>query len=329
MFFRYPGKLFIIGEFAIMEKNSVSVVSAINAYMQFDIKANSQFEIHSSHGSLVGDDIFNNEILMPHIYHSIQIIKELIDLKPFKLNIESFLEKDNIKYGFGSSGVVIVGTLNTILKFHKIELEREVLFKLAVLVQKRMNQFSSGGDLAAAIFGGVVEYHSYDRTWLNQQKGTVIDLITKPWPGLKLLSLNFSSLYSLVIGWTGLPHKTELSLEKVESYKETLEYKEWVIKANFISNSFINGIRNNLIESSNKAIRDYRQHMLLLETITKIEIETQTLKFLIESVPYPAKVSGSGGGDCGIVLKPKLETFNFNSVWNDAGIIHLNYKEEK
>ena len=73
MFFRYPGKLFIIGEFAIMEKNSVSVVSAINAYMQFDIKANSQFEIHSSHGSLVGDDIFNNEILMPHIYHSIQI----------------------------------------------------------------------------------------------------------------------------------------------------------------------------------------------------------------------------------------------------------------
>lgn len=328
MFFKYPGKLFIIGEFAIMEKDSVSVVSAINAYMQFDIKNHPQFEIHSSHGILLGNEIFDNETMMPHIYHSIQVLKELISLKPFKMDIQSFLEKDHIKYGFGSSGVVIVGTLNTILSFHKMELEREVLFKLAVMVQKRMNQFSSGGDLAAAIFGGVIEYHSYDRDWLHQQEGSVIEIITRKWPGLVILPLPFSKYFELEIGWTGLPHKTETSLKSVGEYKKTKEYKDWVIKANAISNSFIKGIKNETIDNSNQAIRDYRQHMLLLETITGIEIETKTLKALIDLVPFPAKVSGSGGGDCGIVLKPRLEEFDFDSVWNDAGIIHLDYKEE-
>ena len=109
---------------------------------------------------------------------------------------------------------------------------------------------------------------------------------------------------------------------------QTKEYKDWVIKANAISNSFIKGIKNETIDISNQAIRNYRQHMLLLETITGIEIETKKLKALIDLVPFPAKVSGSGGGDCGIVLKPRLEAFDFDSVWNDAGIIHLDYKEE-
>ena len=328
MFFKYPGKLFIIGEFAIMEKNSISVVSAVNAYMHFDIQDHYQFEINSSHGSLIGDEIFTEETVMPHIYHSIQVLKDFISLKPFKMDIRSFLEKDHIKYGFGSSGVVIVGTLNTILRFHKMELQREVLFKLAVLVQKRMNQFSSGGDLASAIFGGVIEYHSYDREWLKTQEGSLTDLITSNWPGLKIIPLEFSKHYHLEIGWTGLPHKTETSLDAVHQYKESKEYISWVRDANLISQAFIDGIRNNEVNISNQAIRDYRQHMLLLETITGIVIETKTLNTLIESVPFPAKVSGSGGGDCGIVLKPKMESFNFNAVWDDAGIIHLDYKEE-
>lgn len=324
MFFKYPGKLFLIGEFAIVETNSLAVVSAVNHFLDVTIDFAPTFEIRSSHGRLKGDECFTSK-LMPHVHYSLKVLHQIIDMKPFKMVIHSGLEVDGVKVGFGSSGVVVVAVLDSVLRLHGYEYDPMTLFKLASLVQREMDEFSSGGDLAASVFKDTVVYQSYDRRWLKAQNTPIQNLIHMDWPYLKIEPLDFGDLFSIHIGWTGVPNITSKSTFAVSIFakEQPLVYKDWLTRANKQTQKFIDAVHRNSKKNALSAIKEYRQLMLELGQLSGIVIETESLKNLIDLSPYPAKVSGSGGGDCGIVFASNDAKESLVKIWQDHNIKYI------
>lgn len=298
----YPGKLYVIGEYSIMEPGNTAVLVPVNRRMTGAIKPSDSRYIKTSFGDMTGYDLDGSIVKLPHVHYAHNSAMELVDhlgmtRRKFNLELISELEsKNDKKYGFGSSGVVIITVLDTILRYHGIDLSKLELFKLAVYTQKRMGSLSSGGDLACAIFDTPISYTRYTPTSI----GDFVDCIFESWDLLKITPLNLG--YDIAIGWTKTPQSTELSLLGINSkVKEDPEgYALLCEEAQQYVKTFIDDTEQRL-----SMIDAYRLWMKKLEIWGSIVIETPTLTKLIEvanDLGLHAKVSGAGGGDCGIAL---------------------------
>ncbi len=320
----FPGKLFLMGEYAVMETGIKSVVSSVDARLFVNVSGSDDYSVQSRFGSVKGSDVFSMDS-MKEVSAAINVTKEFIqrDLKHFNLVIQSELDDGETKYGFGSSGVVIVGVLSALLKHEGIELTQLELFKLSVMVQYRLNSFSSGGDLAAAIYDDVLIYARYDLNWLKGSKLKLNEIIKVDWPYLQIESLTLP--YSICIGWTGTSNKTESYTDAVNRAKENdpMTYRAFLVNAARFVDQFIEAQDE---DEFSHAVRGYRRLMVELGSWAKINIETDDLRNLIdsaESLNISAKISGSGGGDCGIAFisdanRNKLDALN--SLWENYSI---------
>ncbi len=315
----YPGKLFIMGEYAIMEPGNSAILVSVNRFLSASIIENDTLLVKSDYGIITDSQ---TDPKMHYVKEAIEVAKELLDfhkiaLKPFKLDIESQLnDENNGKYGFGSSGVVITATLDAILKLHKLELSKLQLFKLAVLTQKRLNIFSSGGDLATTIYQGFIKYTRYT---LESVKSDV-SCIYETWDKLDIINLNLD--YKVAVGYTGVSHDTNKALArfKIMKEKDSLTYNQLMKESQEI-------IHQALQEDFLEGLEAYRAWMLKLQSFLQYDIETETLTKLIDvalDLGYQAKVSGSGGGDCGIALMNKNENDEIlKTQWEENGIQYI------
>ena len=298
---KFPGKLFIIGEYFIMEPHQKAVIAAMNKYLTVDIRQHDQLQFNSQYGSFQGNNLPENKQL--HLsFYTIETAFEylehisIVPQKDININIESELLYDGKKIGLGSSGVLVVSILWGILTYHKVEFDNIELFKLAVLVQKRVNDLSSGGDIAAAIYQRTITYERYDADWLSAQTFSY-DLIKMPWPKLKIKPF-IHQLPKMTVAWSEKENNTSKYLEKFMEFKEgkPIKFNEFKKEAQIICDDFV--YNGNL-----KAINLYRELMISLEQALNIAIETPSLKYFIEysnENEHFSKVSGSGGGDCAI-----------------------------
>ena len=87
-----------------------------------------------------------------------------------------------------------------ILKFHDIAISKLDLFKLSVLAQIEISDITSGGELAASIYGGWVFYQRYDLIWILNKKGHIADVLEMTWPLLKIEKIkeSFSKISSML-----------------------------------------------------------------------------------------------------------------------------------
>lgn len=132
----YPGKLFILGEYSIMEKNHSAIIVSVNRYIKGIIEAHPTLIIESDYGKFT-DTTYDEKMNYVKTAYEVSVdylsLKDLA-IKPFKLTLTSELNNaQNQKYGFGSSGVVIVSVIDAVLKFHNVKLDKETLFKLSVV----------------------------------------------------------------------------------------------------------------------------------------------------------------------------------------------------
>lgn len=340
-----PGKLYIAGEYAVIEKAHSALVIAVDQFITVSLKEsehlgsiqafdNSPITFNREGNKIVLDYRDNN---LSYVINSIKVVENLAqelnkDLKFYDLIVHSDLQnEEGKKYGLGSSGAVTVSTVKVLLDFYDIKLNDLEIFKLAALVHFNINSNGSCGDLAASVFGGYIHYQNFDQDYIKKKMKTlsITELLNIEWPYLKIEYLNVPKDLELLIGWTKTPSSTTVLVDELNNNREenTDYHKEFLVESNKIVSKMIEGFNNNDTKLIQEMIALNRNLLKKLSINLNLLIETDTLSKLCDIANDhggAAKTSGAGGGDCGIVILDNLS--NKESIveeWKKNQIEHL------
>ena len=328
-----PGKLYIAGEYAVVENGYPAILVALDQFVTCSIEESAaevgkiisrQYHNNALQWHRLGEQMVvdNRDNPFSYILSAIKVTEEYArsfarELRIFDLHIDSQLDSDSgKKYGLGSSAAVTVATVKALCRFYNLPVTKDEIFKLAAIAHFEVQGNGSLGDVAASVYGGWIAYHSFDRQWLAQQRKyldlrTLVDL---PWPDLKIESLKAPSNLQLLIGWTGKPASTSQLVDKISLFKarQQKEYRQFLEDSKHCIQRMVDGFHNADLESIKNQIRYNRELLKQLGTNSGVHIETPVLNKLCEIAEDfggAAKTSGAGGGDCGIVAIDRDSNF--------------------
>ncbi len=328
-----PGKLYISGEYAVVENGYPAILVALDQFVTCSIEESAaevgkiisrQYHNNALQWHRLGEQMVvdNRDNPFSYILSAIKVTEEYArsfarELRIFDLHIDSQLDSDSgKKYGLGSSAAVTVATVKVLCRFYNLPVTKDEIFKLAAIAHFEVQGNGSLGDVAASVYGGWIAYHSFDRQWLAQQRKyldlrTLVDL---PWPDLKIESLKAPSNLQLLIGWTGKPASTSQLVDKISLFKarQQKEYRQFLEDSKHCIQRMVDGFHNADLESIKNEIRYNRELLKQLGTNSGVHIETPVLNKLCEIAEDfggAAKTSGAGGGDCGIVAIDRDSNF--------------------
>ncbi|WP_098729938.1 phosphomevalonate kinase [Brevibacterium epidermidis] len=339
---RAPGKLFIAGEYAVVEPGQPAVLIAVDRCITVRLtESEGAGRIHSSEYGQApviwrreddGEHIIVDERPFDYVLSAISTVEELRSgrgARPryFDLEISSELnDADGRKFGLGSSAAVTAATIAALDEFYELGLTLTERFKLAVLATIAISTKASGGDLAASTFGGWIRYSSPDRAALHAHReahGVVSAMTCAEWAGCSARRVTPPSSVDLLVGWTGSPASTEHLVKRVHTPSEradesSAEYSEstpapekprplvsFAAESHTLVDDLVAAFDADDAEASMTTIRSVRALLQRLSDSTGSLIETEALHDLCEIAEThgaAAKPSGAGGGDCGIAL---------------------------
>ena len=320
------GKLYLAGEYAVLTAGQPAIIKVIPIYMTGDIQATPDYHLTS--------DMFDHSAkLEPDpdyalIQETVGVVNTYLlalgyQLHPFSLKISGKMERDGKKFGIGSSGSVVILTIKAMVALYELDLEPELLFKLASYVLLRRGDNGSMGDLACIVYEDLIYYRSFDRELVRKRMDRVDlqQLLAEDW-GFEIRSIKPCLAMDFLVGWTKQP---AISKDLVNQVKSA------------ISESFLTGSRTQvdaleraLLAGEKFAIQSsLEKASQLLERLSQA-IYTDRLKVLkeaAEGLNCVAKSSGAGGGDCGIALSfDAVSSKQLIQAWQAAGI-ELLYRE--
>lgn len=320
------GKLYLAGEYAVLTAGQPAIIKAIPIYMTGEIQAASAYRLTSDmfeHSANLESD--PDYALIQETVGAMNTYLLALDyqLQPFSLKISGKMERDGKKFGIGSSGSVVILTLKAMAALYELDLEPELLFKLASYVLLKRGDNGSMGDLACIAYEDLIYYRSFDRELIRKRmdKVDLLQLLAEDW-GFEIRSIKPRLAMDFLVGWTKQP---AISKDLVNQVKSA------------ISESFLTGSRTQvdaleraLLAREKLAIQSsLEKASQLLERLSPA-IYTDRLKVLkeaAEGLNCVAKSSGAGGGDCGIALSfDAASSKQLIQAWQEAGI-ELLYRE--
>ena len=320
------GKLYLAGEYAVLTAGQPAIIKAIPIYMMGDIQTAPDYHLTS--------DMFEHSAnLEPDpdyalIQETVGVMNTYLlalgyQLQPFSLKISGKMEREGKKFGIGSSGSVVILILKAMAALYELDLESELLFKLASYVLLKRGDNGSMGDLACIVYEDLIYYRSFNRELVRKRmdKVDLQQLLAEDW-GFEIRSIKPCLAMDFLVGWTKQP---AISKDLVNQVKSA------------ISESFLTGSRTQvdtlekaLLAGEKLAIQSsLKKASQLLERLSPA-IYTDRLKVLkevAEGLNCVAKSSGAGGGDCGIALSfDATSSKKLIQAWQAAGI-ELLYRE--
>lgn len=341
---RAPGKLYIAGEYAVVEPGQPAVLVAVDRYLtvHLDLGEQGVGRVHSSayeRGPLVwAREQDSGRIVVEHdprdyVISALRTVDQLRaerGLAPayFDVRIVSELEdQTGRKFGLGSSAAVTVALISALDEFYRLGLTPTERFQLALLATIAISPKASGGDLAAITFGGWVHYTSPDRAALLAHldaHGVTATLRAPGWEPFSLRRLPTPNELQLLVGWTGTPAATEILVAGVQHTGEP--YTDFLTGSRTCVQDLVTALQADP-HSAVEVVRRVRRLLHRLEQHSGILIETEMLRDLCEIAERhgaAGKPSGAGGGDCGIVLaRADASATGILAEWEDHDIRHL------
>jgi phosphomevalonate kinase len=326
-----PGKLFVAGEYAVVEAGYPAVLVAVDRHVTVRLSpAEGAGSITSDqYGRMpvvwrrVGDRVVIDHDSRPfdYVLAAIDVVERYAveqgrTLAFSDLTITSELDDHSgRKFGLGSSAAVTAATVRALDAFYDLRLPTMSLLRLALIATVSVNPMGSGGDVAASLYGGWIKYTALDRDWLRAAlsdcreggASTLTALLAADWPGLSVRRLPAPASMQLVVGWTGVPASTMRLVEAMQSRKGADEshYPDFLAASRDCVDAFADAIEQDDAPAAKEQLRRARRLLTALAEAAGVHVETPALRTLVESaelVGAAAKSSGAGGGDCGIVL---------------------------
>ncbi|WP_027108249.1 phosphomevalonate kinase [Lacticigenium naphthae] len=320
-----PGKLYIAGEYAVVEPGYPAILVAVDQFITVRITpAQDEGSIRSfqygnypvtwkrENGEIVLD---KRENPFHYIFAALSVTEAYMkettqDLSLYHLTVKSELDSaQGLKYGLGSSAAVTVATIRALLKYYNQKENNQLVFKLAALAHIQLGSNGSFGDIAASTYTGWIAYTSFDRRRLSEklQTQSVYSLVQESWPLFSVERLIPPDNLRLIIGWTGSPASTTKLVDKVKEQKTTNQnfYHQFLNESRQCVQEMIRGFHENNLSIIQEQIHLNRHLLQQMSNDTNVLIETNRLHSLCEIAEIyggAAKSSGAGGGDCGIAI---------------------------
>lgn len=343
-----PGKLYIAGEYAVIEPGHPAILVAVDQFITVSLKEDLDEGSITSYGDMpilwtrdngkLVLDKRDNRLF--YIMAGINIVETYAreqgrKLGFYHLDVVSELESNNgKKYGLGSSAAVTVATVEALCIYYKIPISDEELFKLSALAHLKVNNNGSCGDVAASVYGGWISFSSFDKLWILQEwkNNSISELLNKEWKDLSIESLTPPEELELAIGWTGLPASTSNLVDNVNDKRiqNDILYRRFLDNSKKCVERMILAFKEGDIQEIQRQIQVNRNLLVNMGNNLDIVIETPLLRDLCNTaLKFNAygKSSGAGGGDCGIViLKDNCDLKSIIDEWEELGIIYLPLK---
>lgn len=338
----------VAGEFAVLEPYHHLIVMAVDRFVYTTIQESEKNEVTLKDYKLFNLDwkFSNGKVNFTSSDDRLTFVKDAIataltylqenNIPPdaFSLTIESELDdhESGLKYGLGSSAAVVTSIITAILTQFLHKPSRELIFKLAAISHIKTQGNGSGADIAASTYGGLINYTSFQAEWLIDQlksATSLSQLVEKKWKYLFIEQVELPKDIQVCIGWTGKPASTRSLVSYIKALKTTQpeSYKTFLHKSEQAIQLIIHGMNHDDHESFFNGIRDNRIALAEIGKLANVEIETDKLhKLSIEAENYSGagKLSGAGGGDCGIAFIPKnYSCQDLHNAWRKLGILPL------
>ena len=361
-----PGKLYIAGEYAVVEPGHQAVLVAVDRFITVRITqaedggsagptghiSSTLYEAQSltwyrrpEDGVVMVDKQFDD-----YVVSAIRMVEQMVreaggPLRYFDLDVSSELDDGcGRKLGLGSSSAVTVATVRAVARFYGLVLDDMAVYKLALLATDAVQPIGSGGDIAASSFTGWVAYTSPARAWLHQVSGApgtgnspggsagLSELVRMDWPLLSIRRLPAPGL-RLSVGWTGSPASTPRLVADVQAHTRGAQdaaYTAFLRESEACLSALTLALREDDGGEIGLRIQEGRRLLSGLSRTSGITIETPQLRRLVEIAQEHgavAKSSGAGGGDCGIALcPPGTDMAAMHAAWESAGIQPLDLR---
>ncbi|MBD3208674.1 MAG: phosphomevalonate kinase [Candidatus Nealsonbacteria bacterium] len=218
-------------------------------------------------------------------------------------------------FGFGASAASVVAVVAGVLKLYGEDIaanrDRERVYKLsAVAHYLAQGKVGSGFDVAASTFGGILVYKRFDPDWLKEQIGqgqSLREILKMKWPGFYYRTLQVPEDTSLLIGWTGESSSTAGMVKQMYQWKEKnkKEYDRIMEGINKLVLQLISSLEKKEKPKIIRFLQKNEDYLRELGRKSGVNIETDSLAKLssiANEKGAAGKLSGAGGGDCGIAI---------------------------
>lgn len=292
------GKIYIAGEYAVLFNNP-AILFPIEKKVTVNVSLNNENMLysHKYHDDFKQLNLASDDIDVIYVNKTIKWINQYLKslnkaINKYKLEIISELDtKEKIKYGFGSSGAIIVALLKAILKINNINYEKLSLFKMAVLIQSSISKNTSFGDLACIVYNKKVLYKKFDVNLDVLKRKSIIEQLNTDWAGLIIKPIDLDINFLIV--HTKSESKSYDLVSKVTQFKDIPFFKTFIQTSNNLVNKLVN-------DFSIYDIKKLHENFLFLEKNTGLSLITEemlSIKSIISSFNGIMKFSGAGGGD--------------------------------
>ncbi|MFH0948859.1 MAG: phosphomevalonate kinase [Candidatus Aenigmatarchaeota archaeon] len=348
-----PGKLFISGEWSILEMGNQGIVAAVDKRVHSVIEESDElsitiddFNIKDLKCEFDGKNlVFSSDV--SDIKGKLQFIKESIETalrflndnkieaKPFRIRTwgeESQIVIDGApkKIGFGSSASSTVAVIASVLGFHDCRATKEEIFKLATIAHYfAQGKVGSAFDVAASTYGGLFVYSRFDPEWLTKKmesSDSIKDIVSDEWSGLLIEELEIPKDFVLLIGWTKESASTSAMVKQMNEFKKNNpeRYKKAIDDVAHCAREAIYAWHDNDWEKLIVELQNNEQALARLGRLSGVNIETPDIKKLADIADESGgagKLSGAGGGDCGIaVCFDESTAEKIKEGWTNAGL---------
>ncbi len=325
-----PGKLILLGEYAVLEQ-APALVTAVDRQCKVDIAPlyNSTFQISTPNLKLPnvqftldtdGDAHFRTPLL-PKVEKQLRFVLSIlkyvtrrygripgasieIDTTPF------YHRTTGHKFGLGSSAALTVSLLSALMEYMNMRIARPELYRESYLAHRHaQGKLGSGTDIAASSIGGVMSYvMPNDISKLNGQTRSL------NWPG---------DLHMVTI-WAGYSASTRHFVRRIQRFRDEHPNHYQTLMKPLIdlseqgSREFDSGNSDAFLE----IVSDFMDRERELGKASNTEIISdvhEEISSLVKQAGGTYKPSGAGGGDIGVAFcKSMNEVEQIRRVIDDS-----------
>ncbi len=308
-----PGKLILLGEYAVLEQ-APALVTAIDRHCIVKIAPlyNSTFQIRTGNLNLPeiqftldsnGDAYFRTpmsdktERQLRFVLSMLKYVTQRNGKIPgasIEINTAPFYHKTTgHKFGLGSSAALTVSLLSALMEYMNKHIEQEDIYREAFLAHRHaQGKLGSGTDIAASATGGVMSYTMPES--IEKLNGQVKPL---SWP---------EDLHFITI-WAGYAASTRSFVSNVNIFRD-----QQIAKYDSIMNTMMK-----LSYEGSKAfemgdtdaflniVEDFKNQEYILGQESDTEIISdvhQEISRMVQNAGGTYKPSGAGGGDIGVAF---------------------------